>query len=80
MQVISELDDMMFWLALQGYLGRDLAHGAKQAKKIRIHDKFINTFLGIPVRTIIMMIIFLCMAGGWGKWILKSYECFQTPC
>eukprot|EP00554_Chaetoceros_debilis_P000877 CAMPEP_0194096190 /NCGR_PEP_ID=MMETSP0149-20130528/57211_1 /TAXON_ID=122233 /ORGANISM="Chaetoceros debilis, Strain MM31A-1" /LENGTH=1350 /DNA_ID=CAMNT_0038782159 /DNA_START=274 /DNA_END=4326 /DNA_ORIENTATION=- len=69
MQVISELDDMMFWLALQGYLGHELAHGAKQAKKIRIHDKFINTFLGIPVRTIILMIIFLCMAGGWGYFV-----------
>ncbi len=67
MQVISQLDDMMFWLALHGYIGSDMAHGAKQARKIRIHDKDINTVCGIPLRTIILMFIFLVMGGGWGK-------------
>ncbi len=44
-----------------------MAHGAKQARKIRIHDKEIKTICGIPLRTIILMFIFLVMGGGWGK-------------
>lgn len=72
MQVISQLDDMMFWLALHGYTGKDMAHGAKQARKIRIHDREIKTLCGIPFRTIILMFIFGLMGGGWGEFSIDE--------
>ena len=57
----------MFWLALHGYVGVDLASGAKQARKIQIHDDFIKAYGGIPLRTLILFLVFLSMGGGWGE-------------
>lgn len=67
MQLISELDNMSFWLALHGYLGSDLAHDAKQSRKIKIHEVYITTFVGIPLRSVVLLLLFLCMGGGWGE-------------
>ena len=75
MQLISELDNMMFWLAVQGYVGTELATGAKRAKKIRVHDDSIQTVCGIPLRSIILIIVFFCMAGGGGKYQKLSGRC-----
>lgn len=69
MQLISELDNMSFWLALHGYLGRDLAYGAKQARKIKVHEVYITTFLGIPLRSVILLLLFVSMACGWGFFV-----------
>ena len=68
MQLISELDNMSFWLALHGYLGKDLAYGAKQARKIKVHEVYITTVLGIPLRSVILLALFVSMAGGWGRY------------
>lgn len=66
MQIISELDNMMFWLALHGYVGNDLAKGAKQAIKIKIHDNITKAYWGVPLRTLILLGICLAMIGSWG--------------
>ena len=60
----------MFWLALHGYVGVDLCIGAKQAKKIRVHDAVAKAYGGIPLRTLILFGIYLAMAGGWGKFFI----------
>jgi len=57
----------MFWLALHGYVGVELAAGAKQAKKIRIHDDVAKAYGGVPLRTIILLGVCLTMVGSWGK-------------
>lgn len=75
MQLISELDNMSFWLALHGYLGKDLAYGAKQARKIKVHEVYITTFLGIPLRSVILLILFVSMAGGWGRCFVLIVFC-----
>jgi hypothetical protein len=78
MQLISELDNMSFWLALHGYLGKDLAYGAKQARKIKVHEVYITTCLGIPLRSVVLLILFVSMAGGWGRCNLLIVWCFVT--
>ena len=65
MQLISELDNMMFWLALHGYAGSDLMQGAKNAKKVRIKDDVVKSFCGVPIRTMILFILFGFMFSGW---------------
>lgn len=57
----------MFWLALHGYVGNDLAKGAKQAIKIKIHDNITKAYWGVPLRTLILLGICLAMIGSWGK-------------
>jgi hypothetical protein len=66
MQLISEFDNMMFWLALHGYMGTKLAGAAKQARKIKIHDDVIKAYGGIPLRTLILMFVCGTMIGCWG--------------
>ena len=61
----------MFWLALHGYVGAELAIGAKQARKVRIHDDVIKSFGGVPLRTLIMFFIFTVMVAGWSKFVLS---------
>lgn len=65
MQLISELDNMMFWLALHGYAGGDLMQGAMNSKKVRIKDDVVKSFCGIPIRTMILFILFCFMFSGW---------------
>lgn len=65
MQLISEFDNMMFWLALHGYMGTSLSASAKQARKIRVHDDVIKAYGGIPLRTIILLLIGSLMISGW---------------
>ena len=57
----------MFWLALHGYVGTELATSAKQAIKIKIHDNITKSYGGVPLRTIILMVICMAMIGCWGK-------------
>ena len=63
----------MFWLALHGYVGAELAIGAKQARKVRIHDDVIKSFGGVPLRTLIMFFIFTVMVAGWSKFFFIFY-------
>jgi len=69
MQLISELDNMMFWLALHGYVGTELATSAKQAIKIKIHDNMTKAYGGVPLRTIILLVICMAMIGCWGFFV-----------
>jgi len=69
MHLISELDNMMFWLALHGYAGIDLAEGAKNAKKVRIKDDVIKTICGIPLRTMVLFFLFIIMVSGWSYFV-----------
>jgi len=57
----------MFWLALHGYVGVELAASAKQAKKIRIHDDVIKAYGGVPLRTLVLLAVCGLMVGGWGE-------------
>lgn len=66
----------MFWLALHGYVGTELATSAKQALKIKIHDNITKSYGGVPLRTIILLAICLAMIGSWGKY--KNFV--WTPC
>lgn len=65
MQLISELDNMMFWLALHGYAGVALMEGAKKAQKVRIKDDVMKSFCGIPLRTMVLVIVFFSMLACW---------------
>jgi len=65
MQLISELDNMMFWLALHGYAGISLMEGAKRAQKVRIKDDVVKSKCGIPLRTMVLVVLFLFMITGW---------------
>jgi membrane-bound metal-dependent hydrolase YbcI (DUF457 family) len=65
----------MFWLALHGYVGTELATSAKQALKIKIHDNITKSFGGVPLRTIILLAICLAMIGSWGKYKNFVWTC-----
>ncbi len=65
MQLISELDNMMFWLALHGYAGVELMEGAKGAQKVRIKDDVVKSYCGIPLRTMVLVVLFFFMISGW---------------
>lgn len=65
MQLISELDNMMFWMALHGYAGVNLMEGARKAQKVRIKDDVVKSYCGIPLRTLVLVIVFCCMLSCW---------------
>ena len=65
MQLISELDNMMFWMALHGYAGIELMEGAKKAQKVRIKDDVVKSYCGIPLRTMVLVGLFFVMFSGW---------------
>ena len=65
MQLISELDNMMFWLAVHGYAGVALMEGAKKAQKVRIKDDVVKSFCGVPLRTLVLVVVFCSMLGCW---------------
>lgn len=48
-------------------MGTKLAAAAKQARKIKIHDDTIKAYGGIPLRTLILMVVCGTMIGCWGK-------------
>jgi hypothetical protein len=73
MQLISELDNMMFWLALHGYAGIRLMNGAKRVQKIRIKDDVIKSYCGIPLRTLVLVFLFFFMFSGW-LYIVQGQE------
>ena len=65
MQLISELDNMMFWIALHGYAGIELMQGARKAQKVRIKDDVVTNFCCIPLRTMVLVGLFFMMFSGW---------------
>ena len=88
MQLISELDNMMFWLALHGYAGTALMEGAKKSQKIRIKDDVVKSFCGIPLRTMVLIVLFCFMFSGWvyiangqinGSFFLLKYPQCSIP-
>jgi hypothetical protein len=73
MQLISELDNMMFWLALHGYAGTHLMNGAKRVQKVRVKDDVIKSYCGIPLRTLVLVFLFCFMFTGW-VYIVQGQE------
>lgn len=67
MQLVSHIDNVAFWLALNGYLGLELVTKAKYARRIRVHEDFIKLSCGIPVRSVVILILMLAMCAGWSK-------------
>ncbi len=66
MQVISELDNMAFWLAENGYCGKSLARKTKLVKRVRLSDDDHTNQCATTVRFSVIGVIFLAMLTGWG--------------
>jgi hypothetical protein len=66
MQVISELDNMAFWLSENGYCGKDLAKKTKMVKRVRLPEDSLSHRSATYIRMSILGFIFVVLLGGWG--------------
>jgi hypothetical protein len=60
MHLISELDNVAFWLATHGYFGTNLKHEANEAKQIQVKDD-VHKLFGWPLRPLILLALLLLM-------------------
>jgi len=60
MQLISELDNVAFWLAGHGYVGTNLKRFVMTAKKIRVRDVVPKAF-GRPLRPFLLLALLIIM-------------------
>ncbi len=77
LMALSETDNVIFWLAVNGYLGGELQRNTIRAREIEIQDEVIaiddedprhtssSTSSGFLLRSIILLSITLLMIGGW---------------
>jgi hypothetical protein len=88
MQLVSHIDNVAFWLALNGYIGFDLMVKAKQTRRIKVHEDTIQLSCGIPLRTLVILVLMLIMCAGWsyflvgqisGKFFFMTYPYCRIP-
>ncbi len=60
MQIISELDDVAFYLASHGYFGKKLKEDSNASKNIKVADRTIMV-LGMPLRPLVLSVLFFTM-------------------
>ena len=44
MHLISEMDNLAFWFAIQGYIGYTLKHESIKVKQIKVEDEIPKVF------------------------------------
>ncbi len=77
LMILSETDNIIFWLAVNGYLGKELQRNTIRAREIEIKDEVVtlddedprhisaSSTRGFLIRSIILLSITILMTGGW---------------
>jgi len=74
MQIISDLDNVAFWLADQSYIGTNLKRCAVKAKRLRVKDEVPKIFglKRLPLRPILLVTLVILMTGGLVSFVLRQ--------
>ena len=62
---ISELDDMLYFVARIGYLGSGPKQATERVEKVKVKDKVTELCCGIPLRSVALFLLAASMIGGW---------------
>ena len=73
MQVISELDNVAFYLSTHGYFGRVLKRDSNASKNIKVTDKTI-IFFGLPLRPLVLLVLLVVTMGVFGGVVVTGQK------
>lgn len=75
MHIISFIDNAFFVLAEQGYFGRTICKGAKEAKDVQVQDNFPLICKNVlPLQSIITIILLGGMVVGWSFIVIEQQK------